>query len=265
MSLALAVINERRVVELELGMVYDFAAKTYSSEQEIHDSHVSARYRLMHGPAPKPAPKPRSYSYAPALLPAWPTWDVSTVVPMDHETRPWMRVVKLVVEKHGVTPADILGPSHKREFVAARQEAMCRAYTDLGMSTLAIGRRFRRDHTTVLHSIRIHRERVGANTAKRDVIAVSTAPGDIADVVDRVIAEAASEHRLSRAQIIGDQKGRSILIARWTVFRRLYQQHGLNYHQIGRAVGDRDHTSIMSGLAALAKHEAQKALEGSGL
>lgn len=54
---------------------------------------------------------------------------------------------------HGVKPADILGRSHKRKFVRARQEMMCR-YRAAGYTLPQIGALFDRHHTTVLCAVR---------------------------------------------------------------------------------------------------------------
>lgn len=72
-------------------------------------------------------------------------------------------IIYHVAEKHGVDARDIIGPWRNRRVVAARQEAMylCRERT---MHSLpAIGRHFgNRDHTTILHGIRKHQERMEA-------------------------------------------------------------------------------------------------------
>lgn len=65
-----------------------------------------------------------------------------------------------VAIEHGLTVADLKGSSHSRPAVIARHEACYRLYK-AGLSTTQIGRALGgRDHTTALHGIRRHRERM---------------------------------------------------------------------------------------------------------
>lgn len=63
-------------------------------------------------------------------------------------------VVLEVAEKTGVTPKQILGSSRKRNIVRARQLAMWGARQH-GVSFPEIGRFFNRDHTTVIHGVKM--------------------------------------------------------------------------------------------------------------
>lgn len=54
---------------------------------------------------------------------------------------------------HGVTPADIAGPSRHRNVTQARQIA-CWIAHDVGATYSAIGAVINRDHTTVMHGCR---------------------------------------------------------------------------------------------------------------
>lgn len=78
--------------------------------------------------------------------------------------RPSIRDIKAeVAARYGVRVADLEGPSRARPLAHYRQEAMAQAYEHTGKSTTVIGREFGgRDHTTVLHAIRRHRERTVA-------------------------------------------------------------------------------------------------------
>ena len=58
----------------------------------------------------------------------------------------------------GVPAAVILGPSRRRAIAWPRMRAMARAHLDYGFSLPAIGRVFRRDHTSVLHAVRRYPE-----------------------------------------------------------------------------------------------------------
>jgi len=71
-------------------------------------------------------------------------------------------IVREVSEKHCVKVEDVLSQSRKRTLVVARQEAMYRVRTEVGKSLLEIARHFKRDHSTVMHSIEAHGKRIAA-------------------------------------------------------------------------------------------------------
>lgn len=74
----------------------------------------------------------------------------------------WKRIMIEVAEKHGVSPRDLVSSSRFRNIAAARFEAFYRVYLETNMGLPEIGRKFGgRDHTTVLHGIRTHAERIG--------------------------------------------------------------------------------------------------------
>jgi len=57
-------------------------------------------------------------------------------------------IIDEVAQAHGVTRDELLGPSKRRRFVAARQEAMYRG-REAKFSLLELAEVFGRDHTTV--------------------------------------------------------------------------------------------------------------------
>jgi len=66
------------------------------------------------------------------------------------------RVIGATARLHGLLPADLTGPSRRRQAAQARGMAMYVARTLTGKSLQAIGRAFGgRDHTTVLHGIKV--------------------------------------------------------------------------------------------------------------
>lgn len=67
----------------------------------------------------------------------------------------WRAIVKLVGLKHQVTTDAILGSSRSHSIVVARQEAMHLVFRHCEFSLPEIGKRFNKDHTTVLHAIRV--------------------------------------------------------------------------------------------------------------
>lgn len=64
-------------------------------------------------------------------------------------------ILSEVAGRHGVTIAAITGRSVRREIVAARHEAIALAHAARpDLSLPALGRLFRRDHTTILNALR---------------------------------------------------------------------------------------------------------------
>lgn len=80
-------------------------------------------------------------------------------------------IVAHVAAAHGIAVTEILSDRRRKPVVRARQEAMYLAATQTHHSLPAIGRAFRRDHTTVLHGIRQHADRIGAAWPRRAVAA----------------------------------------------------------------------------------------------
>lgn len=74
----------------------------------------------------------------------------------------WMRIAAQVAKKHELRILDLRSDGRQKHIVAARQEAIWRIKHETTMSLTAIGRKFNRDHATVLHSIKRHQERVTA-------------------------------------------------------------------------------------------------------
>lgn len=67
-----------------------------------------------------------------------------------------------VADRHGLTVADLEGPSRARAIAAARHEAMYQMHKTGLWSSVQIGWRVgERDHSTALHGIKRHRQRIG--------------------------------------------------------------------------------------------------------
>lgn len=78
-------------------------------------------------------------------------------------------ILKEVAAKHQITVANLVGQSRRYEFSRPRQEAYYRAFVECPhQSYLQIAAFMNRDHTTVLHGVRLHCKRVGLSyqTAK---------------------------------------------------------------------------------------------------
>lgn len=65
-----------------------------------------------------------------------------------------MEVIARIAVAHGVTVAEIMGPSHARKLARARWEAMAAIKAEFGDGPAALGRLFNRDHSSVLHGLR---------------------------------------------------------------------------------------------------------------
>lgn len=78
-------------------------------------------------------------------------------LPIEH------RIIQEVAFAHDVQVRDMLGPWREKKIVRARHEAMSRLRHETDMSLPAIARILNRaDHTTVMHGIRKHQERLEA-------------------------------------------------------------------------------------------------------
>lgn len=91
------------------------------------------------------------------------------------------RVIAAVARQHGLEPKDLVGPSRRRGVSEPRAIAMFVLRVVSGRSLHAIGRSFGgRDHTTVMHAVRLVGDRIAGDPATaREVerlIAAVTAP-----------------------------------------------------------------------------------------
>lgn len=66
------------------------------------------------------------------------------------------RIISEAAAKYNVTYGEVIGRSKRKEFVRPRKEAFARLWLETPMSLAAIGRMFKRDHTTVRHGILAH-------------------------------------------------------------------------------------------------------------
>jgi chromosomal replication initiation ATPase DnaA len=74
----------------------------------------------------------------------------------------WKRIAFEVGQAHGVSIREMLSLRRDKVITRARQEAIWRVKNETAMSLPAIGRRFNRDHTTVIYSVRKYEERMRA-------------------------------------------------------------------------------------------------------
>ena len=70
----------------------------------------------------------------------------------------YLKIIKLVAKKHGITLRQLLGPLRIRHLVTARSEAAHILRNDLGLTYPAIGLILgRRDHTTIINLLQHHK------------------------------------------------------------------------------------------------------------
>lgn len=73
----------------------------------------------------------------------------------------WQRIAKEVADRHGLTLDDLVGPLRDQKRSRARHEAMYIIRNSTNYSLPRIASLFGdRDHTTVLHGLRRHKERM---------------------------------------------------------------------------------------------------------
>jgi len=63
-----------------------------------------------------------------------------------------------------------------------------------------------------------------------------------------IVAEVCRKHGTTIYEIIGQQRGRGIVLARHEAFYRLATETTMSMTQIGRHLGDRDHTTVLAGV-----------------
>jgi chromosomal replication initiation ATPase DnaA len=79
----------------------------------------------------------------------------------------WKKILRETADAYGLSVEEICGYRRIVPYVRARQQAMWRMKTELGMSMPEIGRRIgNKDHTTVLHGIRAHQARLDRATSE---------------------------------------------------------------------------------------------------
>ena len=89
-------------------------------------------------------------------------------------------ILREVAEQEGVPVGALTSPSRLRRYVRPRQLVYYRAFTECPWLSLPeIGRRIgNRDHTTVIHGIRVHCARIGVDY--RDISARRYEPDPVA-------------------------------------------------------------------------------------
>lgn len=83
--------------------------------------------------------------------------------------------------------------------------------------------------------------------------------------IKRIILEVCEKHNVRYLGIVGKRRSRSIAWPRQEVYWRAYNETGASLPEIGRALGFRDHTTVMHGVRAYAaRNGVQTGLRSRG-
>lgn len=78
----------------------------------------------------------------------------------------WKQIIAEVADKHQVNPMEILSQRREKYIILARHEAVWRIRNETPLSFPQIGVRMNRDHSTLIHSVKMHEKRIAAGEAK---------------------------------------------------------------------------------------------------
>lgn len=81
---------------------------------------------------------------------------------MPEDLGPVTAIQAAVAQRYHLSFADLVGPRRCRKFARPRQLAMYLAWSKTQKTYPQIGRAFRRDHTTIMHGVRVIRDRLAA-------------------------------------------------------------------------------------------------------
>lgn len=141
-------------------------------------AHYAAIKRRLYGGKPKPKPKQLLLEVVKTVTVKqseyWeiPTWKLHRVFFNDHVIRWQMRGFTVPSDwlknrcvEIGVEYKDMIGHSRKRAVCAPRHRLMYEVHKQFPeLSLPQVGRMFGgRDHTTILHGVRVHKERINEN------------------------------------------------------------------------------------------------------
>lgn len=94
----------------------------------------------------------------------------------------WKVIAEQMCRKHGVTVAEILSPRREQRLSVIRQEIWYRLARETTMSLPQIGKRFNRDHTSILHGIRVHARRLMDRNSQVSPTSHSSPPAHLVDI-----------------------------------------------------------------------------------
>lgn len=150
--------------------------------QQLQQAHKDRRERLLRAGLAKSPPKPceTNGSFRESAQPNH-GCSVSTVTSVEPTRGPlevmetfvtfapkiptMKQIISVVCRKHGVSPLELISRRRHRKLVLARHEAMWMARNQTSLSYPQIGERLGgRDHTTILHGVRMHQKRLDEET-----------------------------------------------------------------------------------------------------
>ena len=167
-------------------------------------------------------------------------------------------LVAVVAKTFGLSSGQICGRSRSPGVVEARQVAMHLLREVHGLSHSAIGKAVGdRDPTTVRHALKQVRVRMAESvTLRRNIEHLvagltgtqSETAGPVehpADDAYAVVEEVAREFAVSVEQLCGLSRRREVVQARHVAMYVLREDRELSFPVIGRALGGRDHTTVL--------------------
>jgi chromosomal replication initiator protein len=92
-----------------------------------------------------------------------------TIQPIKHHTTP-KQVVERVARYYNIPSKELFGTSRVKDVKNARQVAMFLMNKDLNLSTTKIGDEFKKDHSTVIHGIRMVNDKIKTDFTLREQI-----------------------------------------------------------------------------------------------
>lgn len=131
------------------------------------ERYVNAVYRAHPELLPKPKALPMPVEEPPAeyVVEMTPELVEQLIKRLENEAKPRWKplsraIIKAVAMKHDVRIHEIMGTSRERQIVHARQEAMFQIRETTPLSLPQIARMFGKDHSTVVHAVKAHKERI---------------------------------------------------------------------------------------------------------
>lgn len=166
---------------------------------------LSATHRVIACRVPSAAP--------PALETLSPVTREVTIVDVED-------VICSVVERRGVTRAQVLAGSRISQITDARHEIWWRLHVEFGLSHSRIGRVFNRDHTTIVHGVK--RWQARAEPRQR---------------IDAFLARVLAENGCAPEALASGARGAQARRARRVAILALTETMGLSAADVGKVVG----------------------------
>jgi len=259
MSQQLATLNKMNRPYQTCRVGYDMPAMEFKSGTEVLE-HSRALYARLHA---RPAPVVARVAPVVEIERTAPIYDAPEPErPKEMHQPKWKRILTKVCRKHGVSVKDVLSSSRFRNVTRARQEAVYHVIIETGLTYPAVGRLFNRDHSTAIHCFNMHKKRLeSGEVPKHEYLSVSKPRGNATpkQKADALVRAKALELGVTPAQITGCQRRDDLHTARKEIYLALYIEHGLNYSEIARWMGDRSHATIINAIGHLVAPQIEEA------